>query len=237
MSIFEMIQIKQKSKGFCLFALIDPDEKNDGRIDSILDNIHKNKFDLILLGGSSINSNENDKNKVAYIKSNTDLPIILFPGDSKQITSMISSMLYLNLISGRNPKYLIEEQVKGSLLIDKYNIETIPTAYILLDGGKITSVAKVSKTTPLSMDDKELVLSHALAGQYMGNKLIYCDCGSGAETMIDLSLLSYLKSKLTIPIIIGGGIKSYKNVLDLSNAGASYIVIGNALENNSYLTN
>jgi heptaprenylglyceryl phosphate synthase len=87
------------------------------------------------------------------------------------------------------------------------------------------------------MDDKELVLSHALAGQYMGNKLIYFDCGSGAETMIDLSLLSYLKSKLTIPIIVGGGIKSYKNVLDLSNAGASYIVIGNVLENNSYLTN
>ena len=237
MTSFETIQTKQKSKDFCLFALIDPDEKNNNRIDIILDNVHKNEFDAILLGGSTINNDISYKNNVAYIKSNTNLPIILFPGDSNQITSMIGSMLYLNLISGRNPKYLIEEQVKGSLLIDKYNIEAIPTAYILLNGGKITAVEKVSKTTPLSMDDREMILSHALAGQYMGNKVIYFDCGSGSKTMIDLSLLSYIKSKVSIPIIVGGGIKSYKNVLELSNAGASYVVVGNALENNSYKNN
>ena len=116
-----------------------------------------------------------------------------------QNSEYINTMLYLNLISGRNPKYLIEEQVKGAKKINKLKIETIPTAYILLNGGISTSVEMVSNTKPLSMLDKENVLSHALAGQFMGNDLIYFDCGSGSSNSMKLDLLNYVSSNIKIP--------------------------------------
>ena len=118
--------------------------------------------------------------------------------------------------------------------INKLNIETIPTAYILLDGGDVTSVVDVSNTNPLSMHDKENILSHALAGQFMGNKLIYFDCGSGSSHSITSELLAYISKNINIPIIVGGGIKSYRQAFDLYKNGASFVVIGNALENDEY---
>ena len=123
---------------------------------------------------------------------------MLFPGSSSQITSNIKTMLYLNLISGRNPKYLIEEHVNGSMNIYENNITAIPTAYILLNGGNKTSVEIVSETSPLDMSDRDNVLKHALAGQYLGNQIIYFDCGSGAENIMDPSLLQYIKKYINI---------------------------------------
>ena len=225
-----------KNNGFALIALIDPDKKNDSKLDNILSVINKSHFDAIFIGGSKIVDNQFSK-RVRYIKSKTALPLILFPGSSNQISEHIKTMLYLNLISGRNPKYLIEEQVKGAKKINKLKIKTIPTAYILLNGGVSTSVEIVSNTEPLSMLNKDNVLSHALAGQFMGNDLIYFDCGSGSLNSMKLHLLNYVSSKIKIPIIVGGGIKSYSRAVDLSNSGASYVVIGNALENNKYIDN
>ena len=155
---------------------------------------------------------------------------MLFPGSFNQITPQIKTVLYLNLISGRNPKYLIEEHVKGAMKIQKYSIFTVPTAYILLDGGNTTSVQKVSKTEPLNMSDTELVLSHALAGKYLGNKLIYFDCGSGAKKSMMPSLVKYISDNVNIPIMIGGGIKSKETIDKLIESGASFVIIGNFLE-------
>ena len=231
---FNLLDDAIKNNGFALIALIDPDKKNDSKLDNILSKIKKSHFNAIFIGGSKIVDNQFSE-RVRYIKSKTHLPIILFPGSSNQISEYINTMLYLNLISGRNPKYLIEEQVKGAKKINKLKIETIPTAYILLNGGVSTSVEMVSNTKPLSMLDKENVLSHALAGQFMGNELIYFDCGSGSSNSMKLDLLNYVSSNIKIPIIVGGGIESYSKAVDLSNSGASYIVIGNALENNKYL--
>ena len=233
MSILNFLNEVKDKNGFSLLALIDPDKKNDFRLNDILTRINSSNFDAILVGGSFIEDNLFEK-RIKYIKSNTNLPLILFPGSSNQISNQVESMLYLNLISGRNPKYLIDEQVKGAKKINKLNIETIPTAYILLDGGSITSVSNISSTSPLNMNDKENVLSHALAGQFMGNKLIYFDCGSGSKFSIKSDLLSYISNEVKIPIIVGGGIKSYDEALQLSKCGASYVVVGNSLESGKY---
>ena len=233
MSIFNYLNQRKTDNGFCLLALIDPDKKNDSKLDVILSKINNSSFDAILIGGSQI---EDDllEQRIDYIKSHTTLPLISFPGSSNQISEKISCMLYLNLISGRNPKYLIDEQVRGAKKIKTLNIETIPTAYILLDGGNVTSVSDISNTTPLSMEDKDNILSHALAGQFMGNELIYFDCGSGSTNSMTLDLLEYVSNNLNIPIIVGGGIKSYKQAHDFYKRGASFVFIGNALENNQY---
>ena len=234
MSTFDYLNKIKTDNGFCLLALIDPDKKNDSRLDVILSKINCSSFDAILIGGSKI---EDDllEERINYIKSNTKLPLISFPGSSNQISNQINCMLYLNLISGRNPKYLIEEQVKGAQKIKKFNIEAIPTAYILLNGGNTTSVSDVSNTNPLSMENKDNVLSHALAGEFMGNKLIYFDCGSGSDNSMTLDLLKYISNNINIPIVVGGGITSYKQAHDFYNKGASFVVIGNALENDKYI--
>ena len=234
MSIFNYLNQRKTDNGFCLLALIDPDKKNDSRLDIILSRINDTSFDAILVGGSRI---EDDllEQRIDYIKSNTKLPLISFPGSSNQISEQINCMLYLNLISGRNPKYLIDEQVKGAKKIKKLNIETIPTAYILLDGGDITSVSDISNTEPLLMNDKDNILSHALAGQFMGNKLIYFDCGSGSNNTMTSELLEYVSKNVNIPIVVGGGINSYKQAHDFHKNGASFVVIGNALENDEYI--
>ena len=230
---FDTLQNIVKSNGFGLIALIDPDKKNDLKLEKILSTINESSFNAIFIGGSRIEDNLYEK-RLEYIKTKTSLPLILFPGSSNQVSKHITCMLYLNLISGRNPKYLIEEQVKSSEKINQLNIETIPTAYILLDSGESTSVQDVSNTKPLSMTDKDVILSHALAGQFMGNKFIYFDCGSGSANSMNLDLLNFISLNIKIPIIVGGGIKSYSQARDFSSKGASYVVVGNALENNEY---
>lgn len=229
MNAFSEIEAIRKNKGFCILSLIDPDLKNDSHLYEIIKKSNNPTFDAILIGGSKI-EDDNFENRVKIIKENSDLPLLLFPGSSKQLTKQIKTVLYLNLISGRNPKYLIEEHVEGAMKIKEFNLKTIPTAYILLDGGTHTSVQKVSKTEPLDMNDMDLVLSHALAGQYLGNKIIYFDCGSGSMNIIRTDLLKYISENIEIPIMVGGGIKSNDDIKSLIKAGASYIVIGNILE-------
>ena len=191
--------------------------------------INSSDFHAMLIGGSNIIDDKYEE-RIKYIKDNTDLPLIVFPGSSIQITKQIDTILYLNLISGRNPKFLIEEQVKGSLDIYNYNITPIPTAYILLDGKNPSSVFKYSNTKPLSMGNKDKILKHALAGQYLGNELIYFDNGSGAKNKIDIKLLEYLKKYISIPIVIGGGLETNKDIEEVIDAGASYVVLGTYFE-------
>ena len=229
MNSFEKIELIRKSKGYCILSLIDPDCKNDKHLSKLIQKSNSSFFDGILVGGSNI-SDDKFEDRIKIINEKSKLPLLLFPGSFNQITPQIKTVLYLNLISGRNPQYLIEEHVKGAMKIQKYSIFTVPTAYILLDGGNTTSVQKVSKTEPLNMSDTELVLSHALAGQYLGNKLIYFDCGSGAKKSMMPSLVKYISDNVNIPIMIGGGIKSKETIDKLIESGASYVIIGNFLE-------
>ena len=228
---YDIINTIRITKGYAKLALIDPDLKNDPIINNIIKSIHDSDFDAILIGGSSVHK-DGYESRINLIKNSTSLPIMLFPGSASQITENIDTILYLNLVSGRNPKYLIEEHVEGAMKIYDNNIHVIPTAYILLDGGSVTSVAKVSQTVPLNMENKEEVLKHALAGQYLGNKIIYLDCGSGSKNNIKKSLLEYIHSFVDIPIMVGGGINTDTEINELIDNGASYIVCGTKFEKN-----
>ena len=221
-------QIRSKRGGVAI-ALIDPDKKNDLILNKMLELINKADFDVIFVGGSKI-SDDKFNYRIKKIKNKTSKPVIIFPGSSKQISKFADGILYISLISGRNPEYLIGEHVKSSTIVKKYSLEVLPTAYILINGGSISSVEKISKTAPLDPSDLESIIKHALAGQYLGNSFIFLEAGSGAEKHISEKIINSLKEKIDIPIIVGGGIKSEKSAKKLINAGAGYIVIGNKLE-------
>ena len=152
--IFNELEKKRKKKSTQILALIDPDSKNDPILDTIIKTVNESNYDGILVGGSHISDNKFE-DRVKKIKNNTNLPIIIFPGDSNQICQTADAILFLSLLSGRNPKYLIEEQVLSSQKIYNYNLEVIPTGYLLLKTDKKSAVEAISKTAPLNMDDVE----------------------------------------------------------------------------------
>jgi len=227
--IFENLELKRGELGTLSFALIDPDLKNDSKLDRILNNINQSEFDAILVGGSSIEDNKFE-DRVKYIKSSTDLTVILFPGGSSQVSNAADAILFTSLISGRNPKFLIEEQVKSSLKIHNSKLEVIPTGYLLLETDKKSAVEIVSNTNPIPMDDIDLILSHALAAQYLGKKLLFLETGSNSNYPVNNEIIKQINSILDIPIIVGGGIKNLKDAIEVSSSGASYIVIGSLIE-------
>lgn len=210
-------------------ALIDPDVKNDGILDEILDKINYSGFDAIFVGGSII-MDHLFEDRLKYIKSKTKLPVIIFPGASTQVSAEADAILYLSLISGRNPQYLIGEHVQSAPKIFNIGLETIPTGYILIDGGCKTSVEIISNTISIPPEKKDIILAHALAGQFLGQQLIYLEMGSNSTNAINPELIEYLKSKLSIPIIVGGGIKTKETASLIANSGADFIVIGSLLE-------
>ena len=227
--IFDKLETQRNSKGTQILALIDPDVKNDNIFPQIIDTVNKSNFDGLLVGGSRI-VDDNFNKRLLFIKENTDLPIILFPGDSSQISDNAEAILFLSLLSGRNPKYLIEEQVISARRINNLNIEVIPTGYLLLKTEKKSAVELISNTTPLDMNNTNNVIDHCLAAQYMGNKLLFLECGSNSDSSVELSLLKQIKNKITIPLMVGGGIKNKEMALNLAEAGASYLVIGSLIE-------
>ena len=229
MSIFNQLEKTRQIRGAIAVALIDPDIKNGDKLFSMIDTINESDFDIIFVGGSLISDNEFDK-RIKSIKSNTNLPVIIFPGSSKQISKDADAILFLSLISGRNPQYLIGEHVQAAPLIHKLSIETIPTAYILLDGGIRSSVEVVSDTKPIPMEKHDIILAHALAGEYLGKSFIFLESGSGAKHHATCEILSYLKPHINIPIIVGGGVNTIESAGALVEAGANYIVTGSQLE-------
>ena len=227
--IFEQLEKNRKLNGTQVLALVDPDTKNDSKLPKIMEIINMSEFDAILVGGSFISDNLFEE-RIAYIKNNTNLPVIIFPGDSRQISKNASAILFLSLLSGRNPKYLIEEQVSSSSQIYKNNLETIATGYLLLKTDKKSAVEEISNTEPLDMNNVDNILSHALAAQYMGNKLLFLECGSDSNITIFPDLLTKITEHLDIPVMVGGGIKNKEVALSLAKNGASYLVIGSLIE-------
>ena len=187
----------------------------------------------ILVGGSTANAADT-QTTVAQIKKHTTLPVILFPGDHTQIAAEADALLFLSLLSGNNPEYLIGQQVKSVKDIKATKLEVIPTGYILIDGGKETAVQRVSATTPLDPLDAEKIIHTALAGQYSGKKLIYLEAGSGAKKQVPLSLIRAVKKELDVPLIVGGGIRSIEQMKKTYEAGADLIVVGTAFEEEEF---
>ncbi len=218
-----------ESISFGCLALIDPDKKNDEILLELVKSIDKSNFSAVLVGGSSIDDNSFNF-RLQIIKKHTSKPIILFPGNSNQISKYADGILFTSLLSGRNPKYLIDEQVKGVKLINEYNLDVISTGYILLSTTKPTAVETVSKTKPLDSSDFEHILYHCLAAEYFGMKYVYLENGSGALNPIDSNLVSFLSDKLNVPIIVGGGVKTKQTINEYKEAGAKFVVLGSILE-------
>ncbi len=194
-----------------------------------------NKLDVhqlvLLVGGSTMENVDFDKWN-QHLRGSTDLSIILFPGSHKQVSSAADAILYLNLISGRNPDYLIGEQVAAAFEVQEAGVEVIPTAYILLDGKNESAVARVSSTAPMSQQDVDQVVKTALAGQFMGNKLIYLEAGSGAKQPVTDEIVKAVRLRVNIPMIVGGGLRTEHAIKSKFCAGARMVVVGTAIEEN-----
>ena len=217
-----------RKRGDKLFAvLIDPEKCNGSRLASFIRLTEEAKPDFIFIGGSQIK--ESIDQTVRYIKSHSSIPTVLFIGDAIQFSPNADAMLFLSLISGRNPDLLIGQHVLSARAIRQSGIETIPTGYILVDGGTPTAVETVSGTQPLS--DPQTILSTAIAGEMLGQQLIYLEAGSGAKTPVKHDIISAVRANTEIPLIVGGGIRSIAMLDDAISAGADIIVVGNHLEN------
>jgi len=227
--IYSQLESIRVERGAVAIALIDPDIKNDNGLIKMVKLVNDSDFDAIFIGGSLISDNEFES-RIQAVKQNTDLPIIIFPGSSNQLSQYADAVLFLSLISGRNPQYLIGEHVKSAPIIYNMHLETIPTAYILLDGGVRSSVEIMSNTSPIPMNKQDIILAHALAGEYLGNKFIFLEAGSGAKNHATCDIISLISKKIQIPIIVGGGVNTSNSARELVSSGASYIVTGSLIE-------
>lgn len=224
--------VNAKKKGQKLLAvLIDPEKVKIDEIHGFIKLVNASIATHIFVGGSTDKNNQIE-HTVEAIKKHTILPVILFPGDFSQVTSVADGILFLSLISGRNPEYLIEQQIAAVPKLKESSLEVIPTGYILIDGGAETSVQRTSNTNPMSRDDLTHIIHTALAGQYMGKKLIYLEAGSGANVSVDSSIVNMASNELEIPLIVGGGIRTKTQLDQAYNAGADMVVIGTAFEQN-----
>lgn len=211
-----------------LAVLIDPEKFEPGSAEKFLRKIPAS-VTHILIGGSTVTSEEMER-CVSEVKSVSNLPLILFPGDYKQITEAADALLFLSLLSGRNPEYLVGQQIKSVRRLRNTTLEIIPTGYILIDGGKESAVQRVSNTLPLAQNDPENIVETALAGKFSGKKMIYLEAGSGAETPVAPSIIAAVKEAVQLPLIVGGGIRSEEQLQTAYESGADMVVIGTAFE-------
>jgi putative glycerol-1-phosphate prenyltransferase len=231
-NIYNEILQSKKEKKKLLAILLDPDKISKDSLQNIIPKINQSPATHIFIGGSLVLTNTID-GIIRKLKQKTALPVLLFPGNPSQISSEAHGILFLTLLSGRNPDFLIEHQVKAAPILKKTNLEIISTGYILIDGGNQTAVASVSKTIPLPRHNSDIAVATALAGEFLGNKLVYLEAGSGAKLSVPLETISLVSKNIEIPLIVGGGIKDIQGIEDAYAAGADLVVIGTAFENDS----
>lgn len=227
--------LERKAKGQKSFAvLIDPDKVTIEKIDELTSLAVKAGVDYLLVGGSLVISNRLDE-IVQQIKKNCDIPVILFPGSPSQISRFADALLYLSLISGRNPELLIGQHVISAPMVKQSGLEIMSTGYMVIDGGAPTTVSYISNATPIPADKNEIALATAMAGEMLGMKLIFMDAGSGAKRAISESMIEKVAQIIEVPLVIGGGISDPEKAYRNCKAGADVIVIGNAIEKDASL--
>ncbi len=226
--IYDQLLNKYRVHQKQLALLLDPDKFSNDDLKSLSSILEQATPDLLLVGGSLVSTNTYDF--VQQLKKHIHLPIILYPGSSTQYAANVDAVLFLSLLSGRNPEFLISHHVASAPLLKANNTEAIATGYLLIDGGCSTSVQYISQTQPIPSNKNDIAIATALAGQYLGMKLIYMDAGSGAHNPIPTTMISAVKEQLDIPLMIGGGLSSSDRIDQACQAGADIIVVGNALE-------
>lgn len=213
----------------CLALLIDPDNINEGDLLNLKSWIDQCHIDFIFVGGSLIKKDNLD-HCLEFLKEKIGIPAVLFPGDLNQINSKADGILFLSLISGRNPELLIGKHVAAAPYLRQSNLEVIPTGYILVDGGNYTSVSYMSQTMPIPNDKPDIAACTASAGELLGLRVIFMDAGSGAEKSVSPAMIRQVRKDIGIPLIVGGGIKTGEQAVEVCRAGADILVIGNVVE-------
>ena len=229
-NIFQFKENNQKA----LAVLIDPDSLSKDLLIEQVQLAKQNLVDYLFVGGSMITDDCLDET-LNYIKSNCEIPTILFPGSLYQINAKADAILFLSLISGRNPELLIGKHVLAAPLIQKSGIEVLPTGYMLIDGGKPTTVSYISNSLPIPNDKPKIAAGTALAGEMLGLKLNFLDAGSGAKISVSSEMIKATAQLTSNPIIVGGGITNPIEAKLAWDAGATIVVIGNAVESNPNL--
>jgi phosphoglycerol geranylgeranyltransferase len=209
-------------------VLLDPDKYTPGDLANQAEVISR-YADLIFVGGSLCVRHDFDK-AVESIKAASAVPVVIFPGDATQVSSHADGLLFLSLISGRNPDLLIGEHVKAAPRIRRYKLEVIPVAYMLVESGDTTSVQFMSQSLAIPRTKPELAMAHALAGEYLGMKLVFMDGGSGASHHVPAQMVEAVSGYVSVPVVVGGGIRTPEDAGALAAAGASFIVTGDVIE-------
>ena len=211
-------------------VLIDPEKaQSSSQLDELIEKATFPQVDYSFVGGSTV-PREQFEFTTAYLHQKTSIPLVIFPGSSHQIGQNADALLYISLLSGRNPDLLVGQHIESAFEVYQLPLEVIPTGYILMDGGTQSSVAYVSQTTPIPRNQHAIALKTAIAGHLMGKKVLFFDAGSGALHSVSPVLIEEVRQKLNIPIIVGGGIKSLAELNGLAAAGANVLVVGNKLE-------
>jgi putative glycerol-1-phosphate prenyltransferase len=224
----DLVEAKKTGKKK-LAVLIDPDEVRLGNMDQILNIAALAKVDYFFIGGSLIVNNQLDA-CLASIREKCNIPMVLFPGDSYQLSYKADAILFLSLISGRNAELLIGKHVLAAPYLKMSPLEVISTGYMLVDGGVPTTVSYISNTNPIPNNKSDVAVCTAIAGEMLGLKCIYMDAGSGAREPISAEMIDAVSCATSIPLIIGGGIKTPEKARENIEAGADVIVVGNAFE-------
>jgi len=230
MNVLEAINTRRRLGKKSIAILIDPDKAEDqSRLRRLLKLADESCIDMIMVGGSLVSSMSMPE-IIRTIRGEVSLPVVLFPGSPLQVTAGADAILFLSLISGRNPDLLIGNHVQAAPLLRNLGMEILPTGYMLINSGKLTSAAYISNTMPIPEDKYSLAACTAMAGEMLGLKMIYLDAGSGAERSVSPRMISAVRKAVDLPLVVGGGITSPEIARAALEAGADLLVVGNALE-------
>ncbi len=227
-SAYRKILLNREANRKMVAVLLDPDKCIGGLLAATISVLKTSVPDFIFVGGSHTLASSDLF--IDLLKEETKTTIVQFPGNASQFSTKADALLYLSLLSGRNAEFMIGQHITSSVAIKKSGIEVIPTAYILIDGGKPSSVEYISNTRPIPNDKKDIALSTAVAGELLGVRLVYLEAGSGASSPVPFEMIEYVSKELSLPLIVGGGIKTTEQLTAAFKAGADIVVVGNVFE-------
>jgi phosphoglycerol geranylgeranyltransferase len=222
----------QHKSGFAVLA--DPDKIAPAEMQHLARLCNNAGVDYLFVGGSLLMAHQMDL-CIQRFKAESDIPVVLFPGSPAQVTPYADALLYLSLISGRNPELLIGQHVASAPQVKASGLEVISTGYIIVDGGVPTTVSYMSNTTPVPANKPEIALCTAWAGELQGKHAIYLDAGSGARHPVSEEMIHKVSANIAVPLIVGGGICTPEKVYNNCKAGANIVVVGNAIERDPLL--
>ena len=228
-TIYQQILSASEQRGAGYFVLVDPDKISNSELSDFAHRATESGVDALLVGGSLV-TDDSFHSCIHTLKQHTNIPVIIFPGSVQQISKEADAILFLSLLSGRNPEHLIGNQVIAAPIIKKYNLEAISTAYMLVESCSTTSAEFMSNTKPLPRNKVDIAVAHALAAEYLGFKMIYLEAGSGAQYSVPEEMISAVAKYCSVPLIVGGGIVSPDEAHKKVGAGARFIVTGNVFE-------